>query len=57
MNGDGLKDAVSARAYKSVFGDSGGEFLYYEQPQDPLQVPWNENILFEGPDIFFEVII
>ena len=55
MNGDGRLDILTARATKPIFGKSGGELLWLEQPpSDPLtSVPWEEHSLASGPDVDF----
>ena len=52
MNGDGLKDIVTARAKKPIFGSSKGELIWLEQPSDgnPLQI-WKEHLITVGPDV------
>ena len=57
MNGDGKLDLITARATKPIVGSAGGQLLWLEQPQtDPLQnVPWEEHVLADGPDIIFTV--
>ena len=54
MNGDGLKDIVTARAKKPIFGSSKGELIWLEQPSDgnPLQI-WKEHLITVGPDVNF----
>ena len=57
MNGDGKLDLITARATKPIIGSAGGQLLWLEQPQtDPLKnVPWEEHVLADGPDIIFTV--
>lgn len=57
VNGDGLNDIVTCRAYKPTFGSAGGELLWLEQPANGiLTAPWTEHVIAEGPDVFFEFI-
>ena len=57
LNGDGRMDIITTRATKPIIGESGGELLWLEQPQDdPLgSVPWKEHVLASGPDVGFTV--
>ena len=58
INGDGRLDAITARGTKPIFGKSGGELLWLEQPPtNPLTaVPWKEHVLTTGPDIGFATV-
>ena len=53
INGDGRLDVLTARATKPLFGESGGELLWLEQPASaPLDsVPWKEHVIVSGPDV------
>lgn len=55
MNGDGKLDILTAHAKKPLIGSGQGQLVWLEQPtSDPLKnVPWNEHVLMEGPDIWF----
>ena len=55
MNGDGLLDAVTARANHPFTGKPSGQFFWLEQPKtNPLQnVPWTEHSLVDGPETVF----
>ncbi|XP_069108571.1 uncharacterized protein [Argopecten irradians] len=58
MNGDGVKDAVTCRGKKSIFGGSSGELVWYEHPtvyRDNLLYPWTAHILGDDSDTFFDI--
>lgn len=53
IDGDGLLDIISARAYTNNVGSTKGELVWFKQPAnaDAITKPWVRNILHEGPDI------
>ena len=56
MNGDGLLDIITARAYEPLFvGKLSGQLIWLEQPKEsPLtNVPWVEHVLADGPETVF----
>ena len=53
MNGDGLLDAVTARAKKPLIGASDGEILWLEQPKTNAKSEWKEHLIVKGPDTHF----
>ena len=56
MNGDGLLDIVTARAFDPLFiGKPSGKLIWLEQPKtSPLaNVPWTEHVLVDGPETVF----
>nr|XP_054764767.1 uncharacterized protein LOC129271437 [Lytechinus pictus] len=55
MDQDGLKDALTCRAYVPVVGEVKAEMVWFKHPQigDPLSKPWEEKVMFTGPDAFF----
>ena len=56
MNGDGLLDIVTARAFDPLFvGKPSGQLIWLEQPKDsPLtNLPWVEHSLADGPETVF----
>ncbi|MCG8538969.1 MAG: VCBS repeat-containing protein [Clostridia bacterium] len=58
MNNDGLLDIVTARSnFSPLNPNPKGELIWLEQPQtDPLSNKWEEHIITEGPEIYFELI-
>ncbi len=54
MDGDGKLDILTARANKPMFGSPKGELLWLKQPADPLNGEWTENIIAQGPDVYFD---
>eukprot|EP00051_Salpingoeca_urceolata_P014863 m.189660 g.189660 ORF g.189660 m.189660 type:complete len:421 (+) comp18212_c0_seq5:173-1435(+) len=53
INLDGRLDLLTARASKPVFGSSGGELLWLEQPaSNPFSAGWKEHVITEGPDVY-----
>jgi len=56
MDGDGLEDCVSARAYDDG-SQSQGQLIWFKNPgSNPLGVFWEEHVLAEGPDIMIELV-
>ncbi|XP_072173367.1 uncharacterized protein [Diadema setosum] len=55
MDKDGLKDALTCRAYVPVVGEVAAEMVWFKHPSvgNPLALPWKENVMFTGPDAFF----
>ncbi|XP_066268656.1 uncharacterized protein [Branchiostoma lanceolatum] len=56
MDGDGLKDALTARAFfNPLAGSSKGELLWFQQPKsNPTTTPyWSLHKIITGPDTFF----
>ncbi|XP_078584730.1 uncharacterized protein LOC144866912 [Branchiostoma floridae x Branchiostoma japonicum] len=56
MDGDGRKDALTARAYfNPLGGTSKGELLWFQQPEsDPVNTQfWSLHKIITGPDTFF----
>lgn len=54
MNGDGKLDVLTARATKPIFGQSGGELIWLENPGS-LHLPWKEHVITKGPDVIFQI--
>ena len=55
MNGDGLLDAITARAKKPMIGRASGELLWLEQPVNNKAGVWKEHIMVNGPDVHFRI--
>jgi hypothetical protein len=55
VNGDGLKDLVTARGMKSMMGGSGGELLWLENPGKLGEKAWKEHVIGAGPDVYFRL--
>lgn len=57
MDGDGLLDIVSARAYTNNVGQSKGELVWFKQPAAANEITslWKRETLHEGPDILLLV--
>jgi hypothetical protein len=53
IDGDGLLDIISARAYTNNIGSTKGELVWFKQPAsaDAVTSPWKMSSLHEGPDI------
>lgn len=54
LNGDGKLDVITARGTKSMFGGSGGELLWLENPGS-LDGQWKEHVIGQGPDVNFRL--
>jgi hypothetical protein len=54
INGDGHLDILSARATKGVFGGTGGELVWLENPGH-VTGAWTEQVITEGPEVMFQV--
>ncbi|KAJ8041017.1 hypothetical protein HOLleu_15498 [Holothuria leucospilota] len=55
-DGDGKKDALSARAYVPLDGGNiSAQMVWHKHPEvgDPLNIPWEGFPLFDGPDAGF----
>lgn len=55
VNGDGLLDAITARAKKPMIGRSRGELVWLEQPVNNKASTWKEHFITEGPDVHFRI--
>jgi len=55
-DGDGNLDIVTARAYKGMFWGKGAELIVLLAPNGTSRNEWEEQLLFEGPDVFFELV-
>ncbi|TNF30700.1 MAG: hypothetical protein EP319_04270 [Deltaproteobacteria bacterium] len=53
---DGVMDILTARAYKGMVWGKGAEFLVLLAPNEGSRTRWEEKVLFEGPDVFFELV-
>lgn len=53
---DGKLDVLTARAYKGLIWGKGAEFVALLAPNGSNRKVWEEKILFNGPDVFFEII-
>ena len=56
VNGDGLKDIVTARGHKALFGGGEGELIWLQNPGNEVKIPWDEHHLADGPDIGIHVM-
>jgi hypothetical protein len=54
MNGDGRMDIVTGRATKSIFGGSGEELLWLENPGS-IDGDWKEHLIGKGPGVNFRL--
>lgn len=54
-DGDGIKDIVTARAFKGMIRGKGAELLVLLAPNGQDRTKWEEQVLFKGPDVFFEL--
>ncbi|KAJ8315833.1 hypothetical protein KUTeg_007983 [Tegillarca granosa] len=59
MNGDGLDDAVTCRAKKSIIGAAHGELLWFENPsqvvRDKFEHPWDHFVIGDHSDTYFDM--
>lgn len=55
-DGDGRLDIVTARAYKGMFWGKGAELIVLLAPNGKSRKKWEEKYLFQGPDVFFELV-
>jgi len=57
VDGDGLEDVITARATKPIVGRSGGELMWYKQPDsNPLNGGWKGEVITNGPDVYFRLL-
>ena len=58
VNGDGLKDIVTARSTMPMVGTPQGELLWLENPGPaaPESTPWVEHVIAAGPDVHFRIL-
>jgi len=54
IDGDGLKDFVTARTNAKA---GSGELIWFKHPAEGLaKLPWTENLITAGPDVFFDIV-
>lgn len=53
---DGRLDIVTARAYKGMFWGKDAELIVLLAPNGSSRTSWEEEFLFKGPDVFFELV-
>jgi hypothetical protein len=53
---DGWLDVVTARATAPQFGAKRGQLIWLRNPGLPMQFPWEEHLIVEGPDVSFDIV-
>jgi hypothetical protein len=58
VDGDGLKDIVTARSTMPMVGTPQGELLWLENPGSASaeSTPWQEHVIASGPDVHFRIL-